>query len=75
MLHHRPVTLPGAEDMYKLTDGIPKTAVTSTDYWIEKALACGFSKAAPIDVGTLRPRQDVRDMCAADKCGAYGKQF
>lgn len=45
------------------------------DGWIEKALALGFSQAAKVDVATLTPRQDVRDMCAADKCGAYGKNW
>ena len=43
--------------------------------WIDKALALGFSQAAMVDVATLTPRQDVRDMCAADKCGAYGKNW
>ena len=44
-------------------------------YWSQKAVSLGFSKAAPLDIGTLQPRQDVRDMCAADKCGAYGKNW
>lgn len=44
-------------------------------YWCHKAVSLGFSKAVPLDVGTLQPRQDVRDMCAADKCGAYGKNW
>lgn len=44
-------------------------------YWCQKAIALGFSKAVPVDVNTLQPRQDVRDMCAADKCGAYGKNW
>lgn len=44
-------------------------------YWCQKAIALGFSKAVPLDVDTLQPRQDVRDMCAADKCGAYGKNW
>ena len=43
--------------------------------WIEKALALGFSQAAELDVATLTPRAEVRDMCAADKCGAYGKNW
>ena len=43
--------------------------------WIEKAIALGFSHAQPLDICTLQPRQDVRDMCAADKCGAYGKNW
>jgi len=43
--------------------------------WIAKALEVGFSAAAPLDIGTLQPRQDVRDMCASDKCRAYGKNW
>ena len=48
---------------------------TVQDYWSQKAIALGFSKAVPLEVATLQPRQDVRDMCAADKCGAYGKNW
>ena len=44
-------------------------------YWCQKAVSLGFSKAVPMDMNTLRPRQDVRDMCTADKCGAYGKNW
>lgn len=43
--------------------------------WIKTALELGFSAAAPLDIATLIPRQDVRDMCAADKCRAYGKNW
>lgn len=43
--------------------------------WICKALEAGFSYAVPLDLSTLTPRQDVRNMCAADKCGAYGKNW
>ena len=45
------------------------------EYWINKALEIGFTHAVPLDVATLTPRQDVRDMCAADKCRAYGKNW
>ena len=48
---------------------------TTERYWCQKAVSMGFSKAVPLDVNTLHPRQDVRDMCAADKCGAYGKNW
>ena len=44
-------------------------------YWCQRAVSMGFSKAVPMDVNTLQPRQDVRDMCTADKCGAYGKNW
>lgn len=43
--------------------------------WIQKALELGFSHAAPLNVATLQPRADVRQMCAADKCRAYGKNW
>ena len=43
--------------------------------WISLALEMGFSHALPLDVATLVPRQDVRDMCASDKCRAYGKNW
>lgn len=44
-------------------------------FWIKTALEIGFSEAVPLDIGTLHPRADVRAMCAADKCGAYGKNW
>ena len=43
--------------------------------WIEQALTLGFTYAQPLDIRTLQPRQDVRDMCAENKCGAYGKNW
>jgi predicted metal-binding protein len=44
-------------------------------YWCQKAISLGFSKAAPLDISTLQARQDVRNMCAADKCRAYNKNW
>lgn len=35
----------------------------------------GFDLAAPIDISTMQPMNEVRDMCAADKCHAYGKNW
>lgn len=43
--------------------------------WIEKAKEMGFDTAVPLDPGILTAREDVRAMCAADKCGAYGKNW
>lgn len=43
--------------------------------WIEKALELGFTHAGPLDLSTLIPRKEIRDMCAADRCGAYGKNW
>ena len=47
------------------------------DYERLTALAkeAGFSCAAPLDATTLQPRQDVRDMCAANTCGMYGRNW
>lgn len=45
------------------------------EQWINKALDMEFDLAAPLDIATLKPRQDVRDMCSADKCRAFGKNW
>ena len=45
------------------------------EIWINRALELGFTHGAVLDISTLNPRQDVRDMCAADQCGAYGKNW
>ena len=47
----------------------------TTDYWCRRALALGFSQAVVIDPKSLVAREDVRAMCAQDKCGAYGKNW
>lgn len=43
--------------------------------WISLARELGFDAVSPLNPGTLTAREDVRDMCAADKCGAYGKNW
>ena len=43
--------------------------------WIEKAKETGFDVAVILDPGMLCAREDVRAMCAADKCGAYNKNW
>lgn len=35
----------------------------------------GFTASAPLDIKTLKPMSAVRDMCAANKCQAYGKNW
>ena len=45
------------------------------DRWVQKALELGFSAAAPLNPSTLKPLPAVRDMCAADKCRSYGKNW
>ena len=42
---------------------------------LEKALELGFDEAAALDISTLQPMEMVRDMCTADKCHAYGKNW
>ena len=57
-----------ARGMTFLTKDDPK-------YWANIARKCHFFAAFPVDIDTLVPREDVRAMCAADKCGAYGKNW
>lgn len=40
---------------------------------ISEALQFGFTNACALEAATLLPRQEVRDMCAADRCRHYGK--
>ena len=42
---------------------------------IEQFLEIGFEHAAFFDPSQLEFRQDVRDMCSADKCRMYGKNW
>ncbi len=56
----------------------PKTFAKAMELpqdWCRSALALGFIHAVPLDPGLLRARQDVRAMCAQDKCHAYGKNW
>ena len=39
------------------------------------AEASGFTAWAPLDIGTIRPRQEVRDVCALNTCGKYGTSW
>ena len=43
--------------------------------WVEVAKEMGFDAAVLLDPQHLTAREDVREMCAADKCGAYGKNW
>ncbi len=43
--------------------------------WISKALEIGFDVAAPCRIDTLKPMTEVREMCAADRCQAYDKNW
>ena len=39
---------------------------------VEEALKLGFYAADTMDSSLLMPRKEVREMCAADRCHAYG---
>lgn len=43
--------------------------------WYQTALDLGFSTAVPLNPAGLIPMEAVRDMCAADKCRSYGKNW
>lgn len=43
--------------------------------WCKKAETIGFSYAVPLDPATIDLKQEVRDMCAANSCGQYGKNW
>ena len=40
-----------------------------------KAIECGFTHCAPLDVSTLDFMQEVRDMCNEKQCDKYGKSW
>ena len=39
------------------------------------AAQAGFTQAAPLEAASLTVRTEVRDMCAADRCHAYGRSW
>ena len=39
------------------------------------AMEFGFSYAAPLSAAVLEFRADVREMCSADRCGSYGRNW
>jgi len=41
----------------------------------ETAKECGFTHYTELDISTLEFRQDIRDMCSADKCRSYNKSW
>lgn len=43
--------------------------------WIAPALESGFTHAAVLDPAKLSVREEVRDMCAENKCRAYGHNW
>lgn len=43
--------------------------------WIKKAKELGFDEAASLNPAMLEAKPAVRDMCAADKCHAYNRNW
>lgn len=41
--------------------------------WSALAQEAGFEHFGPLDPATIELKQEVRDMCAANTCGRYGK--
>ncbi len=50
-------------------------AMELPENWCRSALALGFSEAKAFDPGILQAEAQVRAMCRADKCRAYGKNW
>ncbi len=46
-----------------------------TKDYIRLAKEAGFSNAADLDMSSLIFREEVRDMCSADRCSSYGKSW
>jgi len=42
---------------------------------LDMALQTGFTHAGVLDIKTIELRQDVRDMCAENLCGKFGKNW
>ena len=42
---------------------------------IEQGKQAGFTHVAPLKVSTIQLMSEVRDMCATNSCGAYGKKW
>ncbi len=56
----------------------PKSFAKAMEFpedWCSSALRLGFTHAAVLDPAALQAREDVRAMCAQDKCRAYGKNW
>ena len=41
----------------------------------QMAEEAGFTAWAPLDVATIELKPEVRDMCAVNSCGQYGKRW
>lgn len=45
------------------------------EYLQKLAEEAGFTAWAPLDISTIELKPEVRDMCAANSCGQYGKRW
>lgn len=43
--------------------------------WLELAVEIGFDDVCKLNMDSLRPLDEVRSMCAADRCHAYGRSW
>ena len=46
-----------------------------TDALVQEALAEGFSHAGPLNIEALVFMPEVREMCSADRCNMFGKNW
>jgi len=49
--------------------------IESSTELVHQALDFGFSHAAMLDPSGLRVREEVREMCAADRCHSYNRSW
>ena len=42
---------------------------------LELAIQAGFTRAVPVEMSALVPMEQVREMCAAGRCLAYGRNW
>ena len=45
------------------------------DRLVRLAIGAGFTHAGPLDPSTIVLRDEVRGMCSANRCGAYGRNW
>ena len=43
--------------------------------WIKLARDVGFEDACELNMESLQPRREIREMCAADRCHIYGTRW
>ena len=45
------------------------------DTLVKEAISCGFSRAGELNVSALEFMPEVREMCSADRCHQYGRNW